>query len=282
MSKHCLVLPQFIFIILLSCFITCKPKEDQVEITYLWHDTAVIEEHSYLKDDTLKHGTWRYYYHNKPKRILQEEIPYKYGKIDGWNTHYREDGTMEYKTYFKNDKRDGSAIWYYSNGAVKTEGGFREDKKYGAFKFYYPNGSPEAFSIYDFIEETMYVINWDTIGTKINEEGVVLSSDYIIVYEDDVTESPIYDKTIKSGKPFLMKLTVAQTPETKTVVTMQDLTENQLVPAAVFENYTITYKQTLTKPGIHSYKVKGEMYGLEHNNLLRQDSVVVNIEVVNK
>jgi len=266
----------------LNCLISCGSPEEKVEVTYLWHDTSVIEEHSYLKNDTIKHGTWRYYYRNKPKRILQEEIEYKYGKKDGWSKRYREDGTIESKIFFKNNIEDGIAHWYFPTGVVEQEAQYRKGSPISSGKSYFANGKLEVFNIFDYQGKSMYVIVYDSLGAKIKEEGVVLSPNYIIVYEDDKNEAPIYDKTIKAGKPFLIKLTVAETPETKTVVTMQDLTENQLVPAAVFENYTITYKQTLTKPGIHSYKVKGEMYGLEHNNLLRQDSVVVNIEVVNK
>jgi len=273
----------FIIAALIGCGIVgCKPKEEKVEITYVRHDTTVIEEHSYLKGDTIKHGMWRYYYRNKSKRILQEEISYKYGKKDGWNIHCREDGTLESKIFFKNDLVDSVGYWYYSNGDVESEIQYYNGKQYGSAKSYSSKNKLDTFNIFDYKTEIMYAIIYDSLGNKLLEEGLVISPDYLILYGDDVNENPIYDKTIKSGKPFLMKLTVAQTPETKTVVTMQDLTENQLVPTAVFENYTVTYKQTLTKPGIHSYKVKGEMYGLEHNNLLRQDSVVVNIEVVNK
>jgi len=276
-----------IFSVLLICFVSCDPKPEEVdsevvEVTYVRLDTAVIEQHSYLLGDSTKHGTWKYYYRNKPKRTLKEVIEYRYDKIQGWNLHYREDGSLEYKVFFKNDIKNGSTIWYYPSGQVEEDCIFRKNKKYGPANYYYPNGKLRGFNIFDFDERSMYAIFCDSLGVKTSEEGIVISPSYVVVYENDSTETPIYDKIIKSGKPFLVKLTVAQTPETKTVVAMQDLTENQLVPTAVFENYTITYKQTLTKPGIHSYKVKGEMYGLEHNNLLRQDSVVVNIEVVNK
>jgi len=171
MSKHYFVMPLFIFFILLSCFITCKPKGEQVEITYLWYDTAVIEEHSYLKNDTLKHGTWRYYYRNKPKRILEEEIEYKYGKKNGWHKQYREDATMESKIFFRNDSLDSLAIRYYSNGHIEEEAHYSNGKKTGQAKAYFKNGKMEVFNIFDCMEKTMYVIVYDSLGIKIKEEG---------------------------------------------------------------------------------------------------------------
>jgi antitoxin component YwqK of YwqJK toxin-antitoxin module len=59
-------------------------------------------------------------YHDKNKKILKEEIPYKNNRIDGMRKEYREDGTT-YECVYKNGEKHGAEREYSDDGRLVSE-----------------------------------------------------------------------------------------------------------------------------------------------------------------
>lgn len=223
------------------------------------------------------HGLAKYYYYPDPKNVLKDEIEIENGRKQGWHKHYRRDGTLESKIYFKNNLPDGENYWYYENGQLSSESFWTKNKQYGNAIFYYMNGKFKHYYSSDYFGNTLYVIKWDSIGNKIREEGVVFSPKFLIVYSSDTTESHIEESEIQVGKEIIIKVTVAQPPQTQTIVRMGELDAYKMTKLPV-KNYTATYRRTFTKSGKYTIMTAGEILD-EQNNVLRRDSTAVVLNV---
>jgi len=229
-------------------------------------------------NDTVMQGLAKYYYYPNPKNVLKDEIEFRNGVKEGWYRHYRQDGTIESKTYFKNNLPDGENYWYYENGKPKEETFWVKGKQYGVGKWYYKNGKLETFNITDFYGTVNYVIQYDEQGNKTKEDGVVFSPKFIAVYTSDSTQTPIVDNGVKASKEIAIKITVAQPPQTKTIIRMGELNKGNMMELPI-ENYTATYKQIFTEAGKHTLVIVGEIKDLK-NNLVKHDSTAVILNVI--
>jgi antitoxin component YwqK of YwqJK toxin-antitoxin module len=84
--------------------------------------------------DGLRVGVWSKYL---PDGVtVWSEYNYVQGKLEGKNTIFFSDGTVNVEGIMKADKQDGEWIWYYENGNVETRATFRNGIKEGDQIFY--------------------------------------------------------------------------------------------------------------------------------------------------
>ncbi|MFN8154893.1 MAG: hypothetical protein U0Y08_11440 [Bacteroidia bacterium] len=228
-------------------------------------------------NDTVMHGLAKYYYYPNPKNVLKDEIEYQNGRKEGWNKHYNKDGKLESKTHWKNDLPDGANYWYYEDGKLKEETFWIKGQQYGSGKWFYKNGQLETFAVTDFYGKCLYLLNYDSLGKKINEEGVVFSPKFVTVHTSDTTQTPILDDGVKAKKEITIKITVAQPPQTKTTIRMGELNKKLIVLPV--ENSTATYTQTFNETGKHTLVILGEIKD-QQGNIKKHDSTTVDLNVI--
>lgn len=273
MKKQNLFFSFFIALIFFaSCGNSLKHKEhtdEGVLIREYYPNKKIKSEGIYLEDDSTKNGWYKQYYENGNKEF---EGNYVKGKKNGSFINYSEDGFLESKAEYKNGLSDGKVLWYYKNGEVKSESLWRNDEEYGERKFYYFDGKIEKYTVIDFSGKVHYLIKWDSLGNKINEEGYVFSPRYFCDYTND---------SIPVNKEISIQITVAQPPNTKTIINIGDVTKDRklenLKQYPITSN-TVTYKKRYDKIGKYTFVTIGEIRDLE-NNIVKQDTVFTDIEV---
>lgn len=257
---------EFFFIFLVGvCLVDCG-NPGNVNIKVSKDENGKIKSEIPYINDTLKHGTAKYYYSSG---VLEDQIEFRYGLQDGWNEHYRENGTIESKSYWRNDMPEGESYYYYENGKLKSESFMANGKQFGPAKIYFVNGQMKNFYMTDFSGETFYVIVWDSLGNKVKEEGLVFSRNFDLNPPGD---------SMRKNMEIMIKMAVAQLPDMKTSIRITGLDKENTIELPI-ENYTATFKRTFAETGIHSFKVMGEIRGIQHNNLYKRDSIQVEVKI---
>ncbi len=265
--------------VVLFCLNSCEHKrigKDSLVVTKDGNGN-LQSEINYI-NDSIRHGLAKYYYYPNPKNVLKDEIEFNTGLKEGWHKHYREDGTIESKIHFKKNLPDGENYWYYENGQIKSESFWVNNKQYGNTKLYYMNGKIKHYYASDFFDNTLYVIKWDSLGSKITEEGVAFSPKFIVIYASDSTQTSIVDNTIKVGKEVIVKITVAQPPQTKTIIRMGELNKGNMIELPT-KDYTAIYKDTFSEVGKHTLVTVGKITDLK-GDVLKQDSTAIILNVI--
>jgi len=272
MTFRSVLFASVVFLYLSACFYQ-RVDKDSFVVTKDGRGT-LQSEIPYI-NDTMIQGLAKYYYYPNPKNVLKDEIEFNNGRKEGWHKHYRKDGALESKIRFKNNLPDGDNYWYYENGQIASESFWIKNRQYGDTKLYYRNGKLKHYYSSDFFDNTMYVIKWDSLGNKIKEEGVVFSPKFVVVYANDST--PIVEDGIKAGKEVQVKVTVAQPPQTKTIIRMGELNKGNIMELPI-ENYTVNYKKNFVKPGKYTLVIAGEIKD-QQGNLVKYDSTTVVLNV---
>jgi antitoxin component YwqK of YwqJK toxin-antitoxin module len=269
-----------LMLILFLSLNSCKQHIDIESLKVTKDENGNLQSEIHYINDTLMNGLAKYYYSPNPKNVLKDEINFIKGKKDGWYKHYRKDGTLESKTYFKNNTPDGENYWYYEDGIPKEETFWKKGKQYGAGKWYYKSGKLETFNVTDFYDRVIYVIQYDEQGNKIKEEGVTFSPKFVAEYTNDSIGSPIMENFVKVGKEVSIKITVAEPPQTKTIIKMGELNKNNMKKLPIDNYNTAIYKTTFNESGTHTLITIGEIKDL-NGSLIKRDSTAINIIVAN-
>ncbi len=281
MNKISILFEKIIVCSLLLCLGACEYKRSDNKSFKVTKDGDgnLQSEINYI-NDTIMQGVAKYYYYPKPANVLKDEIDYNMGIKDGWQKHYRENGTLESNVHYKNGLADGLDYRYYEDGTkIKSENHWLKGKQYGVGKWYYKNGQLETFNVSDFYNNVLYVIQYDEQGNKTKEDGVVFSPKFTAFYTSasDSTQTPIRDNTVKANKEITTQITVAQPPQTKTTIRMGELNKRNMVELPI-EVYTATYTQTYPKSGKYTLVTIGEIKDLK-GNILKRDSITTAIVV---
>lgn len=273
-----IVLKSTVFVSILFGLIACEHKRiGNDSLVVIKDGEGNLQSEIHYINDTVMHGLVKYYYYPNPKNVLKDEIEYQYGKKEGWNKHYRKDGTLESRTHWKNDLPDGGNYWYYEDGKSREETFWIKGQQYGSGKWYYQNGQLETFAVTDFDGKCSYLLKYDSLGNKIKEEGVVFSPKVIAVYTSDTTQSPFIDDGVKANKEVVIKITVAQPPQTKTTIRMGEL--NKKMVELPVENYTAAYTQTFSEAGKYTLVIVGDIID-QQGNIVKHDSMTVDFNVI--
>lgn len=237
------------------------------------HKVVVKDENGNLKheisylNDTLKHGRAKYYYY--PTNIPKCEMNFNYGKKEGWQKYFREDGTLKSKTHFRENIQDGLTYWYFEDGkTVKEKSNWKKGKPYGDAFYYYRNGSLETFNSDDAFGDTFFVIKWDSLGNKIYEDGMVFSPQFL---------SNLSASKIKTNEPLILRITVANPPNTKSRIFME-IKGKTLQELDVIDN-TAIFNTSFTSPGLYNLITVGELKDLQ-GKLINRDSITTEIEII--
>ena len=126
---------QFIFISILSLFVSCS-NEDKVLETEKREPTNVTKET--LRE--VKDGVYTEYYPGK-KEVKIRGYKNAQDKREGKWVYYSKKGEELSITYFKNGLREGHTIVKRPNGSLNFVGEYREDKMIGIWKFYDEKGN---------------------------------------------------------------------------------------------------------------------------------------------
>ncbi len=109
-------------------------------------DTGFAEERGSIKDGLLNE-TWTSYYPNS--LIIQFELTYQAGILNGRNIAYFENGMMLSEGYMVNDEHDGKWTWYYESGAKHSSVTFKNGKKEGEQFFWSESGIEAKKEVYE-------------------------------------------------------------------------------------------------------------------------------------
>lgn len=126
---------QFIFISILSLFVSCT-NEDKALETEKREPTNVTKET--LRE--VKDGVYTEYYPGK-KEVKIRGYKNAQDKREGKWVYYSKNGEELSITYFKNGLREGHTIVKRPNGSLNYVGEYREDKMIGIWKFYDEKGN---------------------------------------------------------------------------------------------------------------------------------------------
>jgi len=126
---------QFIFISILSLFVSCS-NEDKALETEKREPTNVTKETL----TEVKDGVYTEYYPGK-KEVKIRGYKNAQDKREGKWVYYSKKGEELSITYFKNGLREGHTIVKRPNGSLNFVGEYREDKMIGIWKFYDEKGN---------------------------------------------------------------------------------------------------------------------------------------------
>lgn len=268
----------YILIIFTLGYISCKRGRADNKSFVVEKDGNgnLISEINYL-NDTIIHGIAKYYYNPTPANILEEEIEYSHGIMEGLYKHYRKNGTLESKTEFKNNLTDGQNYWYYENGKPRNESFWEKGKQYGDAKWYYNNGQLRSYIALDYFGKCFYSILWDSTGNKTKEEGEVFSKNFVAIYSIDTSQTPIIENAVMKNKETITRITVAQPPQTKTTIRMGELNKKNMINLKI-KKFTANYVSLFSESGKYNLVTVGEMKDLK-GNILKYDSIVTRIVV---
>ncbi|MBL4653227.1 MAG: hypothetical protein JKY53_10250 [Flavobacteriales bacterium] len=228
------------------------------------NSTVRLPEINYI-NDTIKHGLARYYY---PNNVLKSEVSYNNGEKEGKCIYYYENGVLKSETFYKNDVPAGVSKKYYGDGkTLKSKTFWLEGKQFGEGEWYHKNGKLATYGSMDFYGNTLFVIDWDTLGNQTKYEGVVFSPEYY--FSADTSG-------IKLNEELIIKIAVATPPKTKTILKMGWL-DSDLQEMSI-KDYMVTYSITVTNPEKFTLVTVGELYDLQ-GKLLQMDSVAMDIKV---
>jgi antitoxin component YwqK of YwqJK toxin-antitoxin module len=236
---------KFLIISLLFLVLSCEQKENvsryknkrnNISIKY-FPDGGIDSEVPYklVNGDTIIHGLAKLYYPNGKVKV---EVFYKNGKKEGIQKGYYDSGSLEYIGKNKNGVHDCVWIYYHLNGNLKEYANWVEGKQFGLAKWYNESGQIRTMNIIDFWGEVIYVISYDELGKKTQEDGVVFSPYYWYV--------PHRDSMPKDGKTFI-QIAVSELPETKTTILMGEI--GKKLKQLSVKDYIVTYQDTFTKVG---------------------------------
>lgn len=256
---------------------SCKNKriDNKSFVVVRDKDNNIISEVNYVNDSIL-HGLAKYYYIS-PINTLKEEIEYSFGMMDGIYKFYRKDGTLESKTTFKRNLANGESCWFYENRKLKSKSFWINGKQYGGTELYDINGKVKLYYTVDYFGEKFFSIDYDSIGNKLGEKGKTFSENFVVFYESDTNQTPVSENFVLKNKKTLTKITVAQPPNTRTVIKMGELNKNKLIQLEI-NNNTVYYPSLYNYSGKVAIVTVGELRDLK-GNLLKYDSVVNNIIV---
>lgn len=83
------------------------------------------------------HGLVKYYFKNG---VIEQEINFKEGEIDGVRKVYFESGKLKTVTDYLKGIKEGKYFEYYETGELLSRGDFENNLKEGNWKVFYKNG----------------------------------------------------------------------------------------------------------------------------------------------
>lgn len=208
-----------LFTVAVSLFATCKNETPNVIKTY-YGNGSVRSLISYT-NDSIKNGKAVYYY---PSGQIKREVFYRSNALD---------------STFKE---------YYENGKLKIQGNYSFGGNImGSFYYYNEDGNLRAYNAKDYLGKTFYVIKFDQSGTKIKEDGIVVSPS---------VGSLNYKDTYQRGDTLDLIFSIAEPPGYKVNATIKEGRENEYRDSDVYtlSRSSIIYKNILRQKG--DYKVK--------------------------
>lgn len=253
----------FYFIFYLNLFLLATGCHEIV--TEVDEAGSLISEVSYLngqKDGLAK------YYHNG---ILRKEVMYKSGNIDGIQKYYHPNGMLGSMANFKDDLLNGKLYRYYESGLLESDEYWINNKVFGNMLEYYPSGNLEIYRCFDFTENLKYIIQYDTLGQKVREEGQVVGQ--------LLSEQYLFD-SIPNNEFVEFKICVCNPPGTTPHVYVGEKFQGEdyeLEELPVSLN-TAVYRKKFTSKGTYTIVAVGELEASD-GAFIKRDSLVGNIIV---
>ncbi len=276
-GKLFLFITLLIFLILLGCNNKkeFEYSEDGLIRREFYKDGSLKSEGLY-KNDSIKHGWYKEFYNNGN---LKSKAEFKDGLMDGLYIYYTKDGIIESKGYFQKDLPHGKTYWYYADGKIKSESFWVEGKEYGELKLFYPNGYLEKYIVRDSYGDILYIMKWDTTGILIKNEGITMSPHFVANYTSDGTI--INGNVILAGKEIEVEITVAEPPNSKTVIYIGDLDKGEITNLKEYpiKNNRVLCYRIYNEPGEYTLVTIGSI----NNNLnqeIKKDTIYTDIKVV--
>jgi antitoxin component YwqK of YwqJK toxin-antitoxin module len=145
-----------------------------------YEDGRVKLEGSYRNDK--KHGTFREYDRNGNQinaYLYENEIKTGEGMIDSigrrqgpWKLFYP-DGIVRAAGNYIDGKKDGPWQFYFNNSKIEQKGSYKDDLPIGNWQWFHASGGMHRDEYYRKGKEDGHAIEYDSIGTVINEGDFV-------------------------------------------------------------------------------------------------------------
>jgi antitoxin component YwqK of YwqJK toxin-antitoxin module len=274
-NRACLL---WIGFVLFSCVKETNTESHPEHMTVIKEDKKGNKESeiSYSKD-SLKDGTSRFYFKNGR---IEREIEYKKGLMDGAYRRYyysfkpektNKESHLECKVRYREGKQHGEAIWYYESGQIKSRERWVNGKTFGDAYYFYPNGKMRRYKCYDFEQHLRYLINYDSTGRKVDEEGTVLGQVDPDFHLDAV---PIKQKVE-------CKISVCTPPELEGKIFYYKIPKNhkkmKVKELDIVSNVAIA-TDTFEARGSYAMLIVGKLRTLD-NQVYKTDSIKIDVNV---
>ena len=186
-----------------------------------------------------------------------------------WHGEYKSfypNGNIRRKSNYLFGKENGVSLFYYENGNLKQDCKGIKDDNYGKCYFYSNDGFLELINLFDYLDETFYVIEMDKKGEVIYEEGMVFSPNI---------EFSVPKDSIKFKQQVEIKLAIAELDNKRTILKVNKDGNIFEVP---INNCSATYKTIFNKKGKCSIEFIGEIYN-ENNEIYKTKREVILLNI---
>lgn len=142
-------------------------------------------------------GIYKEYHNNKKVSLI---VNYKDGLKSGKEQSFRDDGSINYISYYRDGKLDTTVNWYDNKNILLRQSNYYNNKLFG-FQFSRNDSlSTKQYFFINFEQETIYRLIIDKRNNKISEEGVPI---YIVYNKNSLKENQVFNFLIFFDKPVI-------------------------------------------------------------------------------
>ncbi|WP_158839414.1 toxin-antitoxin system YwqK family antitoxin [Polaribacter sp. L3A8] len=117
-------------------------KNDSLQGLYeYFNNKGALVERKYFKYGKIDGLSQSYF--SVGEKLLELEMPYREGKIEGEVLEYYANGDLYSKSYYVDDKKNGIETTYHYNNNILSEINYVNDELSGRYKTFHSNGKPK-------------------------------------------------------------------------------------------------------------------------------------------
>lgn len=257
-----------LFAITLIIFSSCNENQEKQKRKIIKDSKGHIEAELSFNKDSILDGACYYYYKNGK---ISSIANYKNGKVEGTHISYYENGNIKSVLSLNNNFRNGNCFWFHENKVLKDVSFYLEGKRFGNSFVFNQEGHLTNFTTFDFDSDPQYIVEYDSGGVKIKEEGIILGQAKIGYDKDSIP--------LNQNISFRISTTVA--PHTLNKVEVLNFKDSFFISSEklkIIGNIS-SYNCKFNKLGKNKIAFVGKQYDLR-GEILRCDTLELNLNVI--
>jgi hypothetical protein len=223
-----------------------------------------------VKGDTLLNGKASYY--NSEGKI-KEELDYKYGSKEGWDTKFDSLQELTSKIFYKNNLPNGYGYFYDDSKKVVSKRYFIDGVKVLELRMT-SNTKPIQYQVFDDMGGVQYVVLFDSTGKKVYENGYI--------FQDSIYYVRPQKDSINVNAPVEIKLFLTQLPKYTDKIRF-DLFDrhgrrHNIKSDIISDSFFASIKFVPTDAGENTIAIFGELTD-DAGKVVKRDTLVEKFEV---